>query len=384
MGKLTGFFYRVSKAFITMTTIHLTDIPVHLQGELFRNLTTEFTEDETPLNQREIIGNIRPLKTDLNIKGLFDVIQMIDTCMFFAVPLHWKIFDFVEGSPDYILGQMIDYEKKLENPSTITPLLLLAYEFIVETEEYRALKLLATYKRTWSWSVQGFLEYAIKNGSLVLVEYYAPKYCVQCSVLPLKWAAENGQIPIMAFLVRCPWVKLHYEYGDQTLAQQLCSDAVAGNQFPMLKYLHETLGFPWDKYVVQFSFCEERLHILQYALENGCPLPTYGMSMAIGMKTTEALRMLVDIAKVPLDRADYTYYAAQNGSIEHLQYLHEKNTPWHPQAINMAARNKHFDCVDFGMSVGAPYDQNIVVLAQGPFNAEIDRWIGLMIYNANH
>jgi hypothetical protein len=349
-------------------------------------LTTEFTEDDTPLNQREIIGNIRPLKTDLIIKNLFDVIQLIDTCMFFAVPLHWKIFDFVEGRPDNILREMIGFEKMLENPQKHISNVPMAYGFIVETEEYRALKLSATYRRTWSWSVQEFLEYAIKNGSLVLIEYYAPRFCVQCSVLPLKWAAEYGQIPIMAFLVRCPWVNVHskYQYDDQNMAQQLCSDAASKNQLPMLKYLRETLRFEWDQYTVQFSLSEDHLPILRYALENGCPIPDYAMGMVIGMKSTEALKMLVDIRQVPLDKPEYTLYAAQNGSIEHLRYLYDKKTPWHSQAINTAARNKHFDCVEFGISVDAPYDPNIVTLAQGTFNVENDRWIGLMIYNASH
>ena len=75
--------------------------------------------------------------------------------------------------------------------------------------------------------------------------------------------------------------------------------------------------------------------------ENGCIIPEYVMTMVIGMESTEALRMLVDIGKMPLDKADYTLYAAQKGNLEHLQYLHEKNTPWHVQAVNMAARNKH-------------------------------------------
>jgi hypothetical protein len=256
---------------------------------------------------------------------------------------------------------------------------------MVETPEYIALKLLATFKRTWTWSAAEFLEYAIKNGSLVLIEHYASRFSTQCSTLPLKWAAEYGQIPIMAFLVKQPWVKLHTKHPNnihETLAHQLCSDATGNTQFPMLKYLRETLEFEWDKFVVQFSLCEERLHILQYALENNCPVPSYGMSMAIGMKSTTALRMLVEMGNMPLDRADYTLYAAQNGSLEHLQYLHEKNAPWHPQAIHTAARHKHFDCVEFGISVGAPYDANIVELAQAPFREDIDRLIGLHIYNA--
>jgi len=375
-----------------MATIHLNNIPAHLQGELYQTLTTEFTDDDTPLSQRIIIGNIRPLKLDIKCRGLKDIIQLIDTCMFFAAPLHWKIFEFVEEYSENIIREMREFEKMIENPQKeITSTVPISYNYIVETEEYRALKLLATYKRTWTWSVCRFLEYAIKNGSLVLIEHYAGKYSASCCVLPLKWAAEYGQIPILSFLVQQPWIKpilqsnnYNYRWSEQNIAQELCSHATAKNQLPVLKYLRETLGFDWDKYVVQFSICQDRLHILKYALENGCLIPEYGMTMAIGMESTEALRMLVDIGKMPLDKADYTLYAAQKGNLEHLQYLHEKNTPWHMQAVNMAARNKHFDCVDFGISVGAPYDTNIVVLAQGPFNVENDRWIGLQIYNATH
>jgi hypothetical protein len=360
-----------------MTTLQLTNIPPHLQGELFKILTTEFTEEDTPLNQRNI-WHFRSLKTDLKIRCLRDILQMMDTCMFFAAPLHRKIFEFVEGSPEYIIQEMREFESGSESSE---------YGFFVTTEEYRALKLLATYKRTWTWSVQGFLEYAIKNGSLVLIEHYTARYRSVCAVLPLKWAVEYGKIPIMAFLVKQPWISVHnhFIHTEQTLAQQLCSDAVGYDQLPMLKYLHETLQFPWDQYVVQFSLCEERLHILKYALENGCPIPSYGLNMALGMDSIEGLRMLVEMRNIPLeDDEKYTLLAAQNGNVEHLRYLHEKNARWHPQAVNTAARNKYVDCVEFGISVNAPYDSNIVAFAYQPFRLDVDHWIGLQIYHANH
>jgi len=356
-----------------MSTLKVIDIPIHLQGELYNYLTTEFIEDEIPFNQRYISGNSRPLKLNLKITGLKDILQLMDSCMFFAAPLHWKIFEFVETYPDDMIQQMNEFEHKESE-----------YDFFMTTEEYRAIKLLATYKRTWTWSNQDFLEYAIKNGSLVLIEYYAPRYASQCAVLPLKWAADYGQIPIMSFLVKQPWVKLHntYIHSDQTLAQQLCSYASANNQLPMLKYLREIQHFEWDKYTVQFSLCEERLSILKYAIENGCPIPEYSMHMALGMKTIEGLRILVEIGKIPINNPSYILAAAQHGNLECLQYLYERGAPWHPQAMNTAAREKHIECVEYGISIGAPFEPNIVETVYQPFDVHTDRWVGLFIYNS--
>ena len=348
-----------------MEPIPITNVPTHLQGELYNTLMTEFAEDDT---ECVITGNIRPLKLDLEVKSLVDVIQLIDTCMFFGVPLHCKIFEFVKAYSDYCLREMKRFEKSVDsNDTTIEPISTIyfrensvptAYAYIIETEEYRALKLLANYTHIWTWSIKGFLEYAIKHGSLVLVEHYAPKYSHQFPYSPLKWAAEYGQIPIMAFLVHCPWVKVHKKYVDktQTFAQELCSIAASKNQLSMLKYLRETLKFDWNMYTVQYSICDDRLDILKYALENGCPIPEYGINMAIGIRSIEGLRMLVDIRQVSLDDPEYTLWAAENGHVDHLQYLHENNAPWHSQAINIAAEYEHIDCVDYGISVGAPYD----------------------------
>jgi hypothetical protein len=181
-----------------MEPIPITNVPSHLQGELYRTLITEFAEDDT---ERVITGNIRPLKLDLNVTCLGDVIQLLDTCMFFGVPFHYKIFEFVEASPDYCLREMTLFEKRVrgeETPTINAPThryfipnsVSTEYAYMIDTEEYRALKLLATFKLTNNWSAGDFLEHIIQNGSLVLVEYYAPRYSDMYSIRILKWAVE--------------------------------------------------------------------------------------------------------------------------------------------------------------------------------------------------
>jgi hypothetical protein len=353
---------------------------------------TEFAEDDT---ERVITGNIRPLKLDLNVTCLGDVIQLLDTCMFFGVPFHYKIFEFVEASPDYCLREMTLFEKRVrgeETPTINAPThryfipnsVSTEYAYMIDTEEYRALKLLATFKLTNNWSAGDFLEHIIQNGSLVLVEYYAPRYSDMYSIRILKWAVEYGQIPIMAYLARQPSAK-------KTFTKELCRHAARNNQLPMLRYLREILKLEWDEDTVIDALHETRLQVLRYALENGCPIPQYNnsgipfiMSMVLAMETVEALRMMAEIVKLPLDNPEYTLIAARNGHVDHLQYLHEKNAPWHPQAINTAARYKHVECVVFGVSVGAPYNPAIVETVNQPFTTESDWWIGAHIYQATH
>jgi len=376
-----------------MEPIKITNVPSYLRGELYRTLRTEFAEDDT---ECVITGNIRPLKLDLIVTCLGDVIQLIDTCMFFGVPFHYKIFEFIQASPDYCMREMRLFEQRVKNDTPtyvevtshryfIPNSVPTEYAYMIDTEEYRALKLLASFHLTNNWSADDFLEYIIKNGSLVLVEYYTPLYSIIYHRI-LYWTVEYGQIPIMSFIVKQPWAKI------ETFTKELCRHAAKNNQLPMLKYMRETLRFEWDEHTVLDALDEKRLHVLRYALENGCPIPErskygipgiqYIMSMVLALETVEGLRMMAEIVKLPLDNPEYTLIAARNGYVDHLQYLHEKNAPWHPQAINTAARYKHVDCVEFGISVGAPHISAIVETVYQPFTTESDWWIGTHIHQS--
>jgi hypothetical protein len=149
----------------------------------------------------------------------------------------------------------------------------------------------------------------------------------------------------------------------------------------VLKHLRETLQFPWDENVIKNALSNKCNECLQYALTNGCPiLLDSATGMALRHPTIDAFRILVEVAGYNPLKED-TLYAASRGSLPHLTYLHELGAPWHPQAVNSAARFKHHTCVDYGIQHGAPYDANLVELSRLPYRADIDRWMASIIYN---
>jgi hypothetical protein len=70
------------------TMLTITQLPLHLQGELYKNVLDNFGEEE-----ETFIG--RPIKTDFIFDTHEDIIHMIDTCMFLAVDLPDELFNYV-------------------------------------------------------------------------------------------------------------------------------------------------------------------------------------------------------------------------------------------------------------------------------------------------
>jgi hypothetical protein len=125
----------------------------------------------------------------------------------------------------------------------------------------------------------------------------------------------------------------------------------------------------------------KRNDCLQYALENGCPLFLESAAgRSLRHPTTDALRLLVELAGYKPTVEDMLYVASR-GSLDHIIYLRELGTPWHPHTVNSAARFRHDICVNYGIEHGAPYDVNIVELSILPYQADIDRWMASIIYN---
>ena len=83
--------------------------------------------------------------------------------------------------------------------------------------------------------------------------------------LTATWAAENGHLHILEYLVERKYDKY------DTLA---CERAASyGPHLDCLKYLHETAKAPWDYWAVREAHENKHPECLQYLLDNNCPLP---------------------------------------------------------------------------------------------------------------
>ena len=360
----------------TMLTVN--QLPTHLHGELYQNVIEHFTNEETIID--------RPIKTDFIFETHHDILEMIDTCLFLAVELPVELFHHVSLNNTFVLKQMREYEANVHSG-------IIQESFFVTTPEYRALKLLAEFDIIFNdallYTPFNLAGYAIENGSIELLEYIIRDMDFDPSII--YFAVVSGHIPSIDYLIKQPSIKnaLFAQqkkptfYGSNmgignTYAHELCSDAT---QVSVLKYLRETLQFPWDRRVVENAIRKRNHECLKYALENGCPIyMDASVCAALQHNTIDAFRLLVEICNYKPTEQDILY-AARTRGLPHLIYLHELNTPWHPQAVNHAARLQFYAGVEYGIKCGAPYDPNLVELSRLPYTVDIDRWM-LSIINS--
>ena len=82
--------------------------------------------------------------------------------------------------------------------------------------------------------------------------------------LTATWAAENGHLHILEYLV-----ERKYDKYDEIAYFW----AAEKGHLDCLKYLHETAKAPWDELAVRGAHEENQTECLQYLLDNNCPLP---------------------------------------------------------------------------------------------------------------
>jgi len=342
-----------------MLTIN--QLPPHLQGELYKHILDEYgVEEETPIG--------RHIKTDFNFETHSDILEMVDTCMFLAVDLPTELFQYVEQNKTKMLTQMLEYDASEPTEKS----------FFVTTAEYHALKVLAEFEtsvRFPRYSTYELAAHAIEHNSLVLLQYVCNRYTEHLDQCIIQFAVSRGHIPIIDYLLELPFIK---QMLSIRVLYQLCSDAP---NLTVLKYFRETLRFPWDERLIEKLIYNKDIDSLRYALENGCPLFVNMVAYrSLRHSTVDALRLLVELAGYKPTDEDMLYVASR-GSLDHIIYLRELGTPWHPHTVNSAARFRHTVCMEYGIEHGAPYDPNIVELSHQSHKADVDRWMASIIYN---
>lgn len=334
--------------------ITVTQLPSHLQGNLYNNIMDNFSEEER-------VEIPHPIKTDFVFTTHDDILKIIDTCGYCGVDLPDELFKYVEENSNRFLSQSAKYKASVDMKE-------IEESFFVTTHEYHALILLAEWHNTDIY-YSDLVEYAIKNDSVVLLQYVIKK---QWDPFMIHTAVEHGNILCIDYLV-----KYYEEYTKLVCVQTLLSKNA--NTLTVLKYLRETLRFEWDKRVIKKAIYDNCIECLEYALENGCPVDLKNaVTISLRLPKIDAFRLLVELAGYKPVKED-VLYASTLGSINHLVYLHHLNTPWHPQAVNISARFKHRLCMDFGIQCEAPYDPNFIELSYFPFSEDIDSWMANLI-----
>jgi len=182
--------------------------------------------------------------------------------------------------------------------------------------------------------------------------------------------SQYGHVEILQYFSTKEWFKevCNTKFYTQTLA----SNAVHYGQIKILEFVHTKLGLELDGELLDEAIENSEYDCFDYLLKIGVK-PTYqSLGIAIGNAELKYIEALVE-AGASLEYGCYTLFAAQRGRLDVLQYLHEKNAPWHDNAVNAAARKislyrecfknpeaKYRECAEFGLKNNAPYDPEII------------------------
>ena len=340
-----------------MLTIY--NFPDWMKGELYRT-TMEIMED---LDEDPVIE--KKLKTDLQINGITDIFELIDTCGYVGVELPFEVLDYAFNNCEKLADEIKNITNNENN----------AYEYYMTTNEYIAVSLIVEYMTeiieytfqdyiptSHYYYYKKFVDYAIINHSLLLVRFLDWKLKLdRCHLSILITTAQYGEIEIMKYWSQKEWFQKKIE--DQQNQGEICVYAVSHEQIAMLKYLRETLHFEWDSRVFESALQAQNIECIRYLISNKFPVSNTIMRRAICCRyDVECIRILVEEVGVSINDPNHTLFAIEAEDIEILHYLHEKNAPWHVNCVNTALQMGLVEIANFCILNGAPYDVNYIEL----------------------
>jgi hypothetical protein len=333
----------------TTTVRYVHELPPH-----FHNSMLYLTIQQEYPGQNIKLDHPRPLKLDKVFKTFEDVLLILDTCEYLGAEIPWEVLDFAYSRPERFLFDMEVFEYKVHKK-------IQEYGFFMKTPEYHAIKQCFMFSYSdQAMSLNGFVSYSIKHDSLIMVRYYEHKckYLFPVEISTLLTTIQYGRFEILKYFAKKPWFS--EKTADISNQKKLCSWSAVFGHVEILRFLREQLRFEWDTNVIDEALINRRFSCLKYGLENSAPITTWAIGTAIQRCPVEYIQLLVKFGFSIIDDI-YTLYACQRGDLGILIYLHNKGVPWHPNAINVAARLRHKDCVHFGVECGASYNAELVL-----------------------
>lgn len=126
-----------------------------------------------------------------------------------------------------------------------------------------------------------------------------------------------------------------------------------------LKYAHEK-GCEWDERSCTTAAFRGYLDIMKYTHENGCKMDSSIIQLSewkrLQRNEFDCLKYYVensDCVKYHIEASkDICYYAAGNGRLDILTYLHEKGFPWSDSTTIQACHHGREDCLKYAYENG--------------------------------
>jgi hypothetical protein len=161
-------------------------------------------------------------------------------------------------------------------------------------------------------------------------------------------AARTGRLDVIQQL---------YEHGV-LIDKHICYSAAIGGHLDIIKW-----GYTHGAYITNEVFTEAidngHLHIIQWAVASGIEIDIINVVLfaAILCKQTHILEWLLstNLLDPITEWPNATYIAAMHGHLQMLQWLREREVPWHPKTcINIIERSGNYEILKWALENGAP------------------------------
>jgi len=143
-----------------------------------------------------------------------------------------------------------------------------------------------------------------------------------------------------------------------------CWRVAETNKLELLKWAREEKRCKWDKYTITAAIKQGNLEMVKYCVANKCPIGTGACAYAAENGHLACLKYLHEEVKAPWN-SNTASFAAHNGHLHILEYLVErKYDQYNTWVCKFAAMNGHLNCLKYlHETAKAPWDDGSVFYA---------------------
>jgi hypothetical protein len=193
---------------------------------------------------------------------------------------------------------------------------------VKEMSSISTLEVAWEHKSLWPrwWDERDFCWEVARTNKLELLKWAREEKKCEWDKYTINAAARQGNLEMVKYCVA----------NECSIDREACARAAQNGHLECLKYLREEVKAPWDEYTATLAAANGHLHIPEYLVER--KYDEYGVVFGDACK-----------------------YAAENGHLDCLQYLHETaKAPWDSEAVRKAHKNDHPDCLQYLLDNDCP------------------------------
>jgi Ankyrin repeats (3 copies) len=182
------------------------------------------------------------------------------------------------------------------------------------------------------WSMN-LLEQAAREGHFELVRWCYEHGCSwhEISKAPA-YAAESGNVELMAWVLQLPGTALH---------STVMNAAAAKGHKAMCQFLHDQ-QCSWDTYATAHAALEGHVNLLRWLIDSGCPWAESQLCMAAALSGNMELMTHLQQEGLLLSLSRLTFmlsYAGGHNKLAAAQWLREQGAQW-PTAFTLPWNGK--------------------------------------------